>query len=130
MRHIRAFIHNLAQKLANATREKRVQTAKPKEKSVTEVEFEALYELVSAEIDQAVAVASVYKALSDAIPVDDLRALLDRDGRFWRTQLHCLQTTLFITIARVFDTGEDAHSIHAVMRNAMANLDFFSPERL
>jgi len=123
-------IHALAQKLANATREKRAPTAKPKEKSMTEAEYQALCELVSTEIDQAVAVSYVYNALSDAIPVDELRGVLDRDGRFWRTQLHCLQTTLFITIARVFDTGEDAHSIHAVMRNAMANIEFFSPEAL
>lgn len=97
---------------------------------MTEVEYEGLCELVSTEIDHAVAVAAVYKALGDAISVDELRAVLDRDERFWRAQLHCLQTTLFMTMARVFDTGEDAHSIHAVMRNALANLDFFSPDAL
>ena len=97
---------------------------------MTEAEYWDLCELVSTEIDQAIAVSSVYDSINGAIRVDDLRPVLDRERLFWRTQLHSLQTTLFITMARIFDTAPDAYSIHAVIRGAIANTAFFSPESL
>jgi len=49
---------------------------------------------------------------------------------FWQTYRHCLQTSLFVTLSRIFDRARDAHTIHTLVSVTLANLDLFSAAAL
>ncbi len=44
--------------------------------------------------------------------------------------MHCLQTTLFMTLSRIFDKHPNAHTIHTLIRATLANVGFFSAESI
>jgi hypothetical protein len=47
---------------------------------------------------------------------------LNKDALFWQTQMHCLQTSLFLTVSRIFDTEGNAHTIHTLVNATLSNL--------
>jgi hypothetical protein len=55
---------------------------------------------------------------------------LRQEYDFWNLQLHSLQTTFFITLARFLDDGPDTHSIYTFLKMTSANTEFFSREAL
>jgi hypothetical protein len=48
----------------------------------------------------------------------------------WNTITHSLQTTFFIALGRLFDTDEDAFSVHSYLRSCIDNIDQFSDAEL
>jgi hypothetical protein len=52
----------------------------------------------------------------------------NNDAMFWTTQTYSLQTALFMTISRIFDTNENAMSIHRILNAMLGHPELFSKE--
>jgi hypothetical protein len=102
-----------------------------KVQATTETEFWGLCEVISIEIDDAQAISQTLETINElAVHDADILAALNGDALFWNVQTHCLLTSLFITMARVFDAAHEAYSIHKVISQAMEHPEFFSPNAL
>lgn len=98
---------------------------------MTEEEYSNELQSVSTEIDHAFESHHVFEEIN-RLGKDDRRiyAILNRNALFWNTQVICLQTSLFIGMARIFDSTSDAHSIHRLVNLTLAHPEFFSKDSL
>jgi hypothetical protein len=100
-------------------------------KPLTEAEYWEDVQLLSNEIEDAVAVFQTYEAINQAALEDAaIFRLLNEDALFWNVQVHSLQMSLFMVLGRIFDSASDAHSIHRVVNATLGHLEFFSKEAL
>jgi len=88
-------------------------------------------DLLFSEIEAVIAVFHTAEEINTLARNDPnvLRAL-NKDPLFWRIQVHALQTTLFITLGRIFDTGSDAITIQRVVRETRGHMEFFTRQAL
>lgn len=98
---------------------------------MTEAEYWSECKLLSTEINDVFAVFYTYEEIN-RLALDDKKILeaLDADALFWNTQVNSLQTNLFIILGRIFDRGDDAHSIYKVLEAAINHGEYFSREAL
>jgi hypothetical protein len=84
-------------------------------------------QLLSTEIEAAIIIFHTYEEVNRLAVHDPvIFKALNKDALFWRTQMHCLQTSLFITLSRIFDIEANAHTIHTVVNATLDNIDLFS----
>ncbi|MFW1090830.1 hypothetical protein ACEV9O_23210, partial [Vibrio parahaemolyticus] len=57
---------------------------------------------------------------------ENVRKSLNENPTAWTTILHSLQTTMFITLGRIFDIDDEAFSIHKFVKYCAENVDQFS----
>jgi hypothetical protein len=94
-------------------------------------EFKAELELVSTEIEDAIVIHHTAEEINRlAVHDKEIKTALMNNGLFWQTQLHCLQTTLFLTMSRIFDGERDAHTIHSLLNVTLHNTQLFSSDAL
>lgn len=86
---------------------------------------------ISYEVLGAIAVFHTQERINQLALKDEvIREALDSDAEFWNVIMHSLQTTLFITLSRIFDTHREAHSIHQFVKNTLGNYQLFSRNAL
>ena len=61
---------------------------------------------------------------------DEIHRGLNEQALSWNTITHSLQTTFFIALGRLFDTGGEAFSVHTLLRNCIDNLSQFGKDAL
>jgi hypothetical protein len=61
---------------------------------------------------------------------DELLDALNKTPLSWIFTRHSLQVTLFITLGRVFDIGNDAFSVDDLLKCCIEEIDIFSHEKL
>lgn len=95
--------------------------------NLTEQDYWAEVQLLSQEIEASRIVYHTYEEVN-RLALQDATAFqaINRDPQFWKTHMHCMQTTLFMTLSRIFDSHPDAHTIHSVIRATLGNVAFFS----
>jgi len=94
---------------------------------LTEAEYWGEVQLLSTEIEAALIVYHTYEEINRLALHDTAVARsLNNDAQFWKTQMHCLQTTLFMTLSRIFDNQPNAHTIHTVVNATLGNIHLFS----
>jgi hypothetical protein len=87
--------------------------------------------VVTNDVETAVAVHHTFEELHCSAASDSaVLAMLNKDARFWMTQSHCLQASLFITLSRIFDTRSRAQSVHALVNATIGNIGLFSANDL
>jgi hypothetical protein len=98
---------------------------------VTEEEYWDLVQLLTIEIEDAIVIHHTAEAIN-RLALDDTAVLevLNQDPLFWQTYVHCLQTSLFLTLSRIFDVETEAHSIHSLLNATLANIQLFSESAL
>lgn len=81
------------------------------------------------EVEHALKVYYTFEEIN-TLGINSTAALstFNTDSIFWTTHSYSLQTALFITISRIFDTNENAISIHRILNTMLANPDLFSRE--
>jgi hypothetical protein len=81
--------------------------------------------LLSTEIEDAITIHYTFEEINRlALHDETILKLLKRDSLFWQTQ--CLQTSLFITLSRIFDNEANTIPIHKLITATMSNLQLFS----
>jgi len=99
--------------------------------AVSESEFWRLVQLLSTEIEDAVTIFHTYEELNRSTLEDQVIACaLNQDPLFWKVQRYCLQASLFIILGRIFDTAQDARSIHKVVSAMISSPKLFSATEL
>ncbi|HXN46544.1 MAG TPA: hypothetical protein VN893_07875 [Bryobacteraceae bacterium] len=101
------------------------------QKALTPAEYWSEVQLLSTEIEAAIVIYYTYEEIN-RLAVHDKRVLrsLNEDPLFWRTQVHCLQASLFLTLSRIFDLEANAHTIHTLINATLGNLQLFSAAAL
>lgn len=85
--------------------------------------------LITGDIEKALRAFYIQKFIDEAAMKDEaLFQVLNRRALLWNGQMNSLQTTLFITLGRIFD--HSAHSIQKVMDEALAHPEFFLRDAL
>ena len=98
---------------------------------MTPAKYWSEVQLLSAEIEDAIVIFHTYEEINRlAIHDKATLRLLNKDPLFWQTQMHCLQTSLFLTLSRIFDTEANAHTIHTLINATLGNLQLFSAAEL
>jgi hypothetical protein len=94
-------------------------------------DYRSEIELISIEIEDAVVIHHTAEEIN-RLALHDGKVLkaLQRDSVFWQTQIHCLQTSLFLTLSRIFDTGANTRTIHTLLNSTLANVHLFSASAL
>jgi len=88
-------------------------------------------QLLSTEIENASIIFHTWEELNRlALKDADVFNALNADALFWLTQRHSMQSALFMTLGRIFDSSESAISIHKIVRDVIANTALFSKEAL
>lgn len=86
---------------------------------------------LSTEIENLIVVHYTYEEINRlALQEEGIIQLLNRDALFWQTYMHCLQTTLFVTLSRIFDTEPNARTIHSLLNATLSNIHLFSADAL
>jgi len=98
---------------------------------VTDSEYWKEVQFLSVEIEDAIAVFHTYEEMNRfAVEDSNVYDALNRDPLFWNVQSFALQITLFIVLARLFDSSSETHSIHKLLNDTLGNVAFFSKEAL
>jgi hypothetical protein len=98
---------------------------------LTEPEYWNEIQLVSTEIEDAIAIFHTYEEINRlALSDTEVLRVLDQDALFWKVKMYALETSLFIILGRIFDADPDVHSIHKVLAAALRHVQFFSKEAL
>jgi hypothetical protein len=117
---------------------KKVKEDVPKSESIadprprfTDAQYLKELQNTSNEVLDAIAVFHTYEEIN-LLALEDpaVYQALNKDADFWMVIAHSLQTTLFITLARIFDTGPNAHSIHRFVNITVGHPHLFSREAL
>jgi len=88
-------------------------------------------QFLSSEIKDAIDVFHIYEEINRFAAEDkNVYRGLNKDALFWNVQSFALQTTLFIMLARIFDSASETHSIHKLLNDTLANFAFFSKQSL
>jgi hypothetical protein len=83
--------------------------------AMTPTEYWSELQLLSTEIEGAVIIFHTHDEINRlAIHSKEILQSLNKDALFWRTQMHCLQASLFLTLSRIFDSTAGAHTIHTL----------------
>lgn len=97
----------------------------------TDAEYGAELRIVSKDIEGAVILHHTREEINRLALVDGaILRVLNEEAQFWKTQVHSLQATLFITMARIFDKAPKGHSIHRLLNNTIGHSEFFSEQAL
>ncbi len=98
---------------------------------MTASEYWQQVQLLSIEVEDAIAVYQTYEAINRlALEDREIFLTLNRDALFWKVQTYSLQTSLIIVLGRIFDTADDAHSVHKIVAATLRHLEFFSRDAL
>ena len=98
---------------------------------LTPSEYWSEVQLISTEIEDAVIIFHTYDEINRlAVHDKKICKALNKDALFWQTQMHCLQTSLFVSLSRIFDTDANAHTIHTLINATLGNLHLFSAAAL
>ncbi len=100
---------------------------------LTDGEYRAELQLLSTEIEDAIIIHYTYEEINRlAVSNKAVREALSGDVLFWKTQMYCLQTSLFMTLSRIFDNDKsgEASTIHKLISGALANVQLFSASAL
>lgn len=91
-------------------------------------EYWSLAQLIETEIANAILIHYTYEEIHRLARRDEhVLRVLNKNILFWQTQLHCLQTTLFMTLSRIFDTSQNqASTVHSLLAATSGNLAIFS----
>ena len=95
--------------------------------TLTPAKYWSEVELLSTEIEDAIIIHHTYEEINRlAVHDEAILKSLNKDPLFWQTQMHCLQTSLFLTLSRIFDNKANAHTIHKLINATLGNLQLFS----
>lgn len=111
----------------------KVDKKKQKDALLSLSEGEYLHELdvLDADIDHVFETFYVLEEMNQLSKDNEpVFAVLNKNAVFWTTQARCLQTSLFIGLARIFDSDPNTHSIHRVVSLTLAHPGFFSKDSL
>lgn len=98
---------------------------------ITEAQYKDELEAILHEVEDAVLVFQTYEGINDcARESREVLKFLNRSPEFWNVQNLCFQTTLFITLGRLFDTDSRAHSLHRLVQLTTKHPEFFSAHSL
>jgi hypothetical protein len=103
----------------------------PDHRLMTESEYWRNYHFVLDDVNTAI--ESFYTDLeihSCAREDRDVYQMLNKHAGFWNILLYGLQSTFFITLGRIFDDGEDCHSVQMLLAATVAHPEFFSKQAL
>jgi hypothetical protein len=83
------------------------------------------------EVESAIAIYQAYEEVQ-RLGLNDNAVFqaLNRDALFWNIHRSCLVTSLFIALARIFDTNPDAHSVQRLLNITLAQPELFSKSAL
>ena len=88
-------------------------------------------QLLSTEIEDAITIHHTHEEINRCALEDQvILKMLNSNSLFWQTQMHCMQTCLFITLSRIFDNDANAITIHKLIAATLRNIDLFSAESL
>lgn len=98
---------------------------------MTESEYWRDYELTRDEVNTAIESFYTYIEIHNFAAEDnDVYRTLNEAPTFWNIQLYCLQTAFFIALGRIFDNGQDVHSVHKLLAATLAHPEYFSKRAL
>ncbi len=98
---------------------------------LTPAEYWSEIQLVSTEIEDAVVIFCTYEEINRlAIRDEAILEALNKEALFWQAQMRCLQTSLFLTLSRIFDTTANAGTIHTAINASLRNIHLFSADAL
>jgi hypothetical protein len=98
--------------------------------AITEQEFWAHVQSVSAEVDDALAVFHTYEEILRLGSEDAVFRAFNANAMFWNVQKVSLQTTIFVALNRVFEIDANVLSIHRLLNETLAHPEFFSKDAL
>jgi hypothetical protein len=99
--------------------------------NMTESEFWNELQHLSSEVEHAIDFYYTYEEINHLGTNSEAAfSAFNIDPLFWNIQALSLQTSLFITVSRLFDKSPGALSIHRVLNAASAHPDFFSKQSL
>jgi AbiU2 len=97
---------------------------------LTEEEFLSDYRLIEDEVLDAINLFHTYLEIHKFAAEDrNIYKAINASAPFWNTQLHGLQTTFFIVLARIFDDGK-GHSVHKLLATVLKHPEYFSKNAL
>lgn len=98
---------------------------------MTEAEYWRDCQNLSTEIDGAIAIYETSEEVNNLAGSDTaVLECLNRSPLFWRIHKYSLQSALFMSMGRIFDSAPDAHSAHRVVGSTIAHPEMFSKEAL
>jgi len=98
---------------------------------MAESEYWHQLDLFATEVDNANEIYHTHEEINClALTDQDVRAALDKHANFWTVQVYCLQTSLMMVLARIFDTDDDTHSVHKVINSTIRSWNIFSKDSL
>ena len=88
-------------------------------------------EVFGTEVQGCIKFFYAYLAIND-VPADNKKGLniINRTPLLWRTIRDALETSFFITLARIFDKDKRTHNIRRLLNIAQSNIDIFSAKAL
>jgi hypothetical protein len=100
-------------------------------REMTEADYLAKMNLIGEEVLAAIELFYTYIAINNFAAEDRQHfAKLKKAARFWTAQTYALQTSFFIVLARIFDEGSGAHSVHRLLGATQQHPEFFTRSAL
>jgi len=98
---------------------------------LTDAQYLKELQNASDEVLGAITVFHTYEGINQlGLKDEEVYQALNSDAEFWNVIIHSLQTTLFIALARIFDTYTNAHSIHSFVNITLGHYQLFSRKAL
>jgi AbiU2 len=98
---------------------------------MSEVGYWKDFEFISGEVDRAIELYYTSKELNKLVAENkNLLDYFNEAPSFWIIQRYALESAFFITLAKIFDPGKDALSIHKLIRATIKNPNYFSKKSL
>jgi len=98
---------------------------------MTETEYLHELDVLDTEVDHAYETFHVLEEINQLSKDNEaVFSVLNANAVFWNTQARGLQTSLFVGLARIFDSDLKAHSIHRVVNLTLGHPEFFSKDSL
>jgi hypothetical protein len=89
--------------------------------------FWKYFDAVSQNVDQATYTFYTWMAIHNFAAEGGANyEVVNRDAVFWNVTLHGLQNAFFLALGRLFDEGNDVHTIEKLLGHAVANPTIFS----
>jgi hypothetical protein len=93
---------------------------------MSEQEFSSLLKLISTEVENAFVVFHGFEELNRlAISDKSILEVLNADALFWRGYRASVQTTMFMTLSRLFDTTSRVTNFQSLLSATIANPQLF-----
>lgn len=107
------------------------ETRKNARPNLTASEYLEQVNNLAKEVEGAIAIYQAYEELQHlGLNNNAVFQALNRDALFWNIHRSCLVTSLFIALARIFDTNPDAHSVQRLLNITLAQPELFSKKAL